>query len=282
MRRKRIHGSASQRRAGCRAMNAERGEWIYGRHPVRELLRAGRRHIHQLWLPPEPRQGDDAEIAEMRRLAGMRALAVQTVTRDILDKRFAGLNHQGVAVSCGTYPYGDIGQVLRRAADDAHALVLMLDHLQDPQNIGSLMRTAEAVGVTAVVIPRDRAAGVTPAVARASAGAVEHLLVVQVTNLAQTVMALQEKAFLNVWGLDMAETAIRYDEADLSTGIGLVVGAEGRGLSRLIRERCNGLLRLPMAGCVASLNAAVAGGIALFEVQRQRHCRAKVDAIDPV
>lgn len=247
-----------------------RGEWIYGRHPVRELLRAGRRHVYGVWLPPELRRSESEDLAAMRAEALAREIPVHVAERDMLDRRFAGLNHQGVALHCGTYPYGDFGQVLRRAADDPQALVLLLDHLEDPQNTGSLMRSAEAAGVTAVVLPRDRAVGVTPAVVRASAGAVEHLLVVQVTNLTRSIVELRETGHMQIWGLDMAPDAIAYDQAPLEGPLGLVVGGEGRGLARLTRERCDGLLRLPMRGRVESLNAAVAGGILLFEARRNR------------
>jgi 23S rRNA (guanosine2251-2'-O)-methyltransferase len=145
----------------------------------------------------------------------------------------------------------------------------LLDHVQDPQNLGTLIRTAEAMDVTGIVIPERRAAGVTPAVSNASAGAVEHLLVAQVTNLNRAIDDLKEA---NVWvaGLDMAPEAILLEDADLTGALAFVIGSEGSGLSRLTREKCDFLIRLPMKGRVESLNAAVAGSIVLYVARRQR------------
>jgi 23S rRNA (guanosine2251-2'-O)-methyltransferase len=147
--------------------------------------------------------------------------------------------------------------------------MLLLDHLQDPQNVATLLRTAEALGVDGVVMPAHRAAGVTPAVVNASAGAVEHLRIVQETNLVRAMQALQE-AGLWLAGVELAPGAKLYVEADLTGPLGLVVGSEGEGMSRLVRETCDFLIYLPMAGKVNSLNAAVAGSVALYEVWRQR------------
>ncbi|NTW04412.1 MAG: 23S rRNA (guanosine(2251)-2'-O)-methyltransferase RlmB, partial [Oscillochloris sp.] len=148
-------------------------------------------------------------------------------------------------------------------------LLLLLDHLQDPQNIGTLIRTAEVVGAHGVAIPGRRAAEITPAVVNASSGATEHLRIVLVGNLVQTISTLQHQG---VWavGLEDDERAQNLDVADLNLPLALVVGAEGPGLARLVRERCDFLVRLPMAGQVASLNAAVAGSIALYTAWRQR------------
>jgi 23S rRNA (guanosine2251-2'-O)-methyltransferase len=180
-------------------------------------------------------------------------------------------HHQGVVAETSPYPYVDLDDILSRAADhNTPPLLLLLDLLQDPQNVGSLLRTAEAVGVHGVVIPRRRAAGITPAVVSASAGAVEHLLVTQVTNLARTMDQLKQH---NLWiaGLETDPDALRYDHADLRGPLALVVGSEGSGLRRLTRAKCDLLLNLPMYGRIASLNAAVAGSIVLYEVERQRH-----------
>jgi 23S rRNA (guanosine2251-2'-O)-methyltransferase len=146
---------------------------------------------------------------------------------------------------------------------------MLLDHLEDPQNFGSLLRTADAAGVDGVLIPADRAVGVTPAVVRASAGASEHMRVAVVVNLARAMQALQEQGFSLV-GLDLAEASVPYTQADLGGALGLVIGGEGRGLGRLVRENCDRLIRIPMLGGVASLNASVAGAVALYEALRQR------------
>jgi 23S rRNA (guanosine2251-2'-O)-methyltransferase len=151
----------------------------------------------------------------------------------------------------------------------ASPFLLLLDHVQDPQNLGSLLRTAEAAGVHGVIIPGRRAAGVTPAAVRASAGAAEHVRVALVANLVQAMRQLKAEG---VWiaGLEAAPDAQLYTKAALSGPLGLVIGSEGQGLARLVRETCDFLIRLPMLGRVESLNAGVAGAIALYEARRQR------------
>jgi 23S rRNA (guanosine2251-2'-O)-methyltransferase len=149
----------------------------------------------------------------------------------------------------------------------------LVDHVQDPQNLGSMLRSADAAGVNGVVIPRHRAASVTPAVVRASAGAAEHVQVAQVVNLHQAMLALKEQG-VRLVGLEGSSTATPYEEADLSGPIGVVVGSEEEGLGKLIRETCDAVIRLPMRGRVGSLNAAVAAAIALFEVRRCQVTRA--------
>jgi 23S rRNA (guanosine2251-2'-O)-methyltransferase len=193
------------------------------------------------------------------------------VSRDELDR--LRVNHQGVAADVGDYPYVEWRRILARA-ETRHEppLVLLLDLLQDPQNVGTLLRTAEAVGVHGVILQKRRAVGITPAVVSASSGAVEHLLVAQVTNLVRTMKALQE-AGLWLVGLEDLPEAGRYDQADLDMPLGLVVGGEGGGMRRLVRETCDLVLRLPMRGRVNSLNAAVAGSIALYQCWQQRRVR---------
>jgi 23S rRNA (guanosine2251-2'-O)-methyltransferase len=242
-------------------------ETLYGRHGVREALRAGRREAYQLLLADTVRQAD--AIAEVLAIAADRRIPVQRVDRRRLDA-LGGFNHQGVVLESSEYPYVDVERILAEAGRQKIApFLLLLDLLQDPQNLGSLLRAAEAVGVHGIVIQRRRAAGVTPAVVSASAGAVEHLLVAQVTNLVDTMGLLKER---DVWvaGLERSRAALRYDRADLTGGLALVVGSEGQGLRRLVRERCDFLVELPMRGQVASLNAAVAGSIVLYEAYRQR------------
>ena len=154
------------------------------------------------------------------------------------------------------------------------ALVLVLDYLQDPQNLGTLLRAAEALAVNGVMIPAHRAAGVTPAVVNASAGATEHLAIVEAPNLVRTIKEAQA-AGLWIVGLEKVEGAPFYTQIDLTGPLGLVVGGEGKGMSRLVRESCDLLMQLPMAGRVNSLNAAAAGSIALYEIRRQRDSSAK-------
>ncbi len=243
-------------------------EIIYGRQPVRETLRAGRRKVFKLALADGIKP--TGIVTQILSLAERASVPVQAINRRELDNLSGEANHQGLAAEVSGYPYValiDLLEVARQAG--VPAFLLLLDHIQDPQNLGSLLRTAEAVGVHAVVIPGRRAAGVTPAAVRASAGAAEHVRVAQVGNLVQAMSHLKEEG---IWlaGLEALPTAQLYTEADLTGSLGLVVGSEGRGLARLIRERCDFLIRLPMQGQVESLNAAVAGSIALYEARRQR------------
>lgn len=249
-------------------MAENRGEWIYGRRPVAEVLRAGKRHIYEAaLLQVDGRESRD--IAELRALMLKAGVTQRTLARRELDLLAEQGNHQGVALRVGGYPYISIEQVAHDVAGKPDALVLLLDHLEDPQNLGSLMRTSEAAGVTAIVLPEDRATGVTPAAVRASAGASEHLRVARVVNLVRAMETLKEAG---IWlaGLDTGADTKPYSQIDFKGRMGVVVGAEGAGMGRLVRERCDFLASIPMAGRVASLNAGVAGAIVLFEAVRQR------------
>ncbi len=249
---------------------ADRGDWIYGRRPVLEVVKSDRRHLYEAVLPTEGRDAPD--VAEIRSALLARGIPFKTLAREALDELCEGGNHQGVALRTGGFPYIDIEQVIHSVKEDANAIVLFLDHIEDPQNVGSLLRTADAAGVTAVVIPEDRASGVTPGVVRASAGAAEHIRVAKVVNLVRAMKAVQE-AGAWITGLDFSADAKPYTTIDFSGRIGLVVGSEGDGVSRLVRESCDFIACLPMRGKVASLNAGVAGGIALYEIIRQQQAK---------
>ena len=243
-------------------------EILYGRQPVRETLRARRRQAFRLLLARGI--SDTGIVAEILRLAQEAHVPVQELDRAELDRLSGEANHQGIAAEVSAYPYTDLVQVLdagQRAGDAP--FLLLLDHLLDPQNLGSLLRSADASGVHGVILPGRRAAGLSPAAVRASAGAAEHVLVAQVTNLVQAMERLKGEG-LWLAGLEAAPGAQDYSQADLTGPLGLVVGSEGTGLARLARERCDFLIKLPMHGHVESLNAAVAGAIALYEVRRQR------------
>ena len=246
---------------------SDRGDWIYGRRPVLEVVKAEKRHLYEAVLPQEGH--DSPEVAELRGLLLARGVPFRTMDRDELDELCEGGNHQGVALRTGGFPYISIEQVIHDVKEDANALVLILDHIEDPQNVGSLLRTADAAGVTAVILPEDRASGVTPGVVRASAGAAEHMRVAKVVNLVRALKELQE---CGAWitGLDFGPDAKNYTAVDFKGRVGLVVGSEGKGISRLVRESCDFIACLPMKGGVASLNAGVAGAIALYEIVRQR------------
>ncbi len=230
-----------------------------------EALRAGERVKRILVARGSRLQGSLADILDAAKAGGV---PVRWVERQELDK--VGLHHQGVAAQVEGYAYASLEDCLARARrQDEPALLLALDAVQDVHNLGSLLRTAEAIGVHGVLLPKHRAAGVTATVRKASAGAVEHLCIAQVTNLNRALDDLK-KAGLWIVGLDMAAERV-YDEIDWRMPVVLVVGSEGRGLSRLTRETCDLLVRLPMGGKVDSLNAAVAGSIVLYTVWRMRN-----------
>lgn len=228
-----------------------------------EALRAGR-GMHRI-LVASGAHGLDTlhELAERRRIR------VETLDRRELDRR-AGDHHQGVLAEAEPFAYAHISDLLAKADERGEPpLLLALDSLQDPQNFGTLLRTAQACGAHGVLIPSHRAVGVTPAVSNASAGAVEHLLVAQVTNLARSLAELKSGG---VWIYGLAVDAGQsFWETDLTGPVALVVGSEASGLGRLVRETCDVLIQIPMArGAIQSLNASVAGSLVLYEILRQR------------
>jgi 23S rRNA (guanosine2251-2'-O)-methyltransferase len=245
------------------------GEMVYGRQPVLEVLRAGRREIRRVLMARNVRTAA-AVIGQIMKQVERRSLTLESVSIPDLDRICHGGNHQGVAADVGAYPYVDVEDLAVTAAGATEPpLILLVDHVQDPQNLGSMLRTADAAGVTGVVIPRERATEVTAAVVRASAGAAEHVRVAQVTNLHQAMCRLKEQG---IWmaGLEGTPEAALFSSVDLRGPVGIVVGSEGLGLGKLIADTCDVLMRIPMRGRVSSLNAAVAAALALYEVRRQR------------
>lgn len=242
-------------------------EMIYGRYPVLEALRAGV-GVRALWLAEGQKAG--GVVAQILAEAEGRGVAVHWVPRGRLDRLVEeGANHQGVAAELPPFRYSSVDAMLRRAEERGEPpFLLLLDGIQDVHNLGALLRTAEAAGMHGVVLPERRAASVTPTVYKSSAGAVHFLPVAQVTNLTRTIQELQERG-LWVGGLEMGGEQL-YHEAKLVGPLAIVVGAEGRGLGRLVAERCDFLVRLPMRGQVGSLNASVAGAILIYEALRQR------------
>jgi 23S rRNA (guanosine2251-2'-O)-methyltransferase len=243
-------------------------EWLWGRNPVYEALSSGRRSIYQLRLG----QGVKVEgtLKEILQLIDQKSIPIERVSPESLNS--ISRNHQGLALQVSSYPYVDLDQILDRAEGSSEpALILVLDTLKDPQNLGTLIRTAELVGVHGLVLPLRRTATVTPAVVNASSGASEHLLITQ-ANLAQTLVQLKEEG-LWVVGLESGEGAQSPDQVDLKGPLVVVVGSESQGMRRLVKESCDFLLRLPMQGQVDSLNAAVAGSIVLYFVWQARDFR---------
>ena len=242
-------------------------ETLYGRNAVYETLRAARREFYKLSLARGIRETD--VVDQILYLAKEAGVPIERVDRRTLE-RFGNFNHQGVVLEASDYRYTLLDELYEVAeTSEDPPLFLLLDLLKDPHNVGSLLRTAEAVGVHGVVIQRRRAVDITPTVVHTSVGAVEHLRVAQVTNLVRAMEWLKDQ---HVWiaGMEAVQDAQDYYRADLTGALGVVVGSEGKGMRRLVRETCDFLIRIPMRGLVTSLNASVAGSVVLFEVLRQR------------
>lgn len=244
-------------------------EQLEGRNPVLEALQAGLA-IHKVLVAKGTQGGAISRIVDMCKEQNIN---LQWVDRAMLDHKSQTGRHQGVMAELAAIGYASLDSVLQRAIDaQEDLLVVILDEISDPHNLGSIIRTAEAVGAHGVIIPRHRAAGLTAAVARASAGAVAHLPVVQVPNLVQCVKTLQA-AGAWVVGADAEAKQTAY-QADLKGSLAVVLGSEGKGIGRLLRERCDFLVSLPMFGKVGSLNVSVSAGVLLYEIIRQRQAEA--------
>lgn len=245
-------------------------ELLYGRNAARECLRAKRRHVHKVIIAKNlaPAAIIDEIVAQANRLK----IPVQPAPRKQLDNIARG--HQGVILEVGRYPTVSVDDLLAQSEKRGEPpFLLAFDHLEDPHNLGAILRTADAVGVHGVILPKRRSAEVTPAVVNASAGAAEHMLVAEVPNLVQALKQLKQK---NVWlvGIEKTNNAQPYHQANLTGSIALVIGSEGKGMSRLVRQTCDFLVELPMRGQVGSLNASVACGLILYEVWRARQFTA--------
>lgn len=243
------------------------GHLLIGIHALRSALKHGARGITALYVDAARRDRRLRQLVDEARRAGLRP---QPVDKSVLDRLSGGANHQGV-VAEGTMPAsrdeGGLEELLSAAAHPP--LLLVLDGVTDPHNLGACLRSADGAGVDAVIAPRDRAGGLTPTACKVASGAAETVPFVQVTNLARTLRHLQGHHRIFVVGLDGDAVDDLY-AADLTGPIALVLGAEGEGMRRLTRETCDRLVHLPMAGQVESLNVSVAAGIALYEALRQR------------
>ena len=238
---------------------------LVGRNAVTEALKSGR-GINKLWIASGDREGSVAEIAA---LAKERGIVVQYVERAKIESLAGGHRHQGVLAYVAPVPYAELEDILKAAEAKGEApFLVLLDELEDPHNLGALLRTADATGVHGILIPKRRSVSLNATVAKTSAGAVEYVPVARIGNIAQTLKKLKEKGFW-VAGADMdGEKA--YYEADLTGPLVLVVGSEGRGMSRLTKEACDFIVSMPMVGRINSLNASVAGSILMYESMRQR------------
>ncbi len=248
-------------------------ELIYKRNAIRECLRAGRRKLYRLLAA---RDADLADAQDLLAEARRRGVPVELTDRKALNLAAHGERHQNLLLEVGPYHYAEFDDLLVRAAQRGEPpLLLLLDLVQDPRNVGALLRTAEAMGVHGVILQERRGCEVTPTVVNTAAGATEHLLIAQVTNLADAMRRLKQR---DVWlaGLDLGPEAQPLDRLDLNLPLGLVIGNEGSGLRRLVRDRCDFHVAIPMAGQIQSLNAAVAGSVALYAARAARR-RATAD-----
>ncbi len=240
-------------------------EYLYGTHAVREALLAGRRSVHRVWMAAT-RHADSVDIG---RLCAQARVSVAECVMEKLYQMVRTEHHQGVVAEVAPYPYVTVESLLEQARQQPRDFFLVvLDQVQDPHNLGSIVRTALGCGAHGVVTLTDRAAGVTSAVAKASAGAVEWMPIAQVVNLAQLLRTLKSE---NIWVVGLAgEGATDLYAYEFRGAHAMVLGAEGTGLRRLVRELCDSVIRIPIGGAVGSYNVAVAGAMVLGEFLRQK------------
>lgn len=235
---------------------------IVGRNPVREALKSGR-EIDKLMVSSE-----DGSMKKILALAGERRIPVMKVEKSAIERVASGQIHQGVAAFVSAYEYAELEDIFSLAEKRGEdPFIIILDNLEDPHNLGAIMRTAECAGAHGIIIPKRRACGLTDVVAKASAGAVEYMPCVKVTNIAQTIDALKEKG---IWVAACDMGGQEYYKADLKGKIAVVIGSEGFGISRLVKEKCDFVVSMPMVGRINSLNASNAAAVILYEVRKQR------------
>ncbi|NVN89435.1 MAG: 23S rRNA (guanosine(2251)-2'-O)-methyltransferase RlmB [Desulfuromonadales bacterium] len=239
-------------------------ELVFGVNPVREALR-GARGVHELYVQSTATDHRLEKILELAREKGIKVIRRE---REDLTRMCGSSHHQGMALKVAPFPYADLDDIITSASQGGSSgFVLVLDGIQDPHNLGALIRSAACAGANGVIIPKDRACGITPAAEKASAGAVETIPVAQVTNVVQALEALKKSRYW-VYGITGEAESSLYSVA-FSGNVALVIGSEGEGIRPLVRKQCDVLVSIPQYGGVGSLNASVAGGIALFEVARK-------------
>lgn len=238
---------------------------LYGINPVLEALKAGRRRMDSVFLAEGKLAG---RLLDIKQLAEAKGIGVTSVRESELKEIAGTQNHQNVAAQVGDYPFASLDGLLNLNPATKPPFVLILDSIEDPQNLGALARTALAAGADGIIIPKDRAVMPTAAACKASAGALEHIDVVQVTNLVNTIRELKKEGYW-ITGLDAEGSSSLYDN-DFSSPTALIVGGEGRGVRELVRKHCDHLVFIPQQGPLNSLNASVAGALAMYEVVRQR------------
>ena len=240
---------------------------IYGKNPVSELLLNPSSEIEEVFIYGDDRRNNAAEILK---IAKGRGVKVSNLSKEELSKLCQTNSHQGIAARVKDYKYHDLPDIFAQAKEKGDQLfVIILDHIEDPQNLGAIIRTADVLGAHGVVIPKDRAASVTPAVVKASSGAVNHVPISRVVNLSVVIRDLKKQG---VWivGADSSSSISVHQEDFKNLDIALVIGNEGKGLSHKIKNECDFLVSIPQSGKVSSLNASVAAGIMIYEIMRQR------------
>lgn len=264
--RKPVDKNSQNQKKACTSINTELPEDVLiGRNAVIEAIRSGR-GINKLLIADGDKEGSVKEVISLAKAQG---IVIQFVERSKIEGIAGGLRHQGVLAYVAPVAYSDLETILQAAETKGEApFLLLLDELEDPHNLGALLRTADATGVHGVLIPKRRSVPLTATVAKTSAGAVEYVPVARIGNIAQTLRKLKDKGFW-VAGADM-DGSQNYYEADLTGPLVLVVGSEGHGMSRLTKEQCDFIVKMPMVGKINSLNASVAGSILMYESMRQR------------
>lgn len=243
----------------------EESNYIEGRNPVLEALKSGR-EIEKIMIAKGTKEGSINKIVGIAR---DKKIMIQTVDRSKLDSMSDTNSHQGVIAVAASYIYKTVEDILELAKQKGEdPFIIILDEIEDPHNLGAIIRTAECAGAHGIIIPKRRSAGVTPTVLKTSAGAVEYIPIVKVTNISATIETLKKE---NIWiyGADMEGDGYYY-EKDMTGPIGLVIGSEGSGMNRIVKEKCDFLVKIPMKGKVSSLNASVAASILTYDVVRQR------------
>ena len=235
---------------------------IVGRNPVTEALRSGR-EIDKLMVSSE-----EGSMKKILALAKERRIPVMKVEKSAIDRIAEGKAHQGVAAYVSAYAYAELEDIFRIAEERGDdPFIIILDNLEDPHNLGAIMRTAECAGAHGIIIPKRRACGLTDVVAKASAGAIEYMPCVKVTNIAQAIEELKERG---IWVAACDMGGQEYYKADLKGKLAIVIGSEGSGISRLVKEKCDFVVSMPMVVRITSLNASTAAAVIIYEVRKQR------------
>ncbi|MFB5678964.1 23S rRNA (guanosine(2251)-2'-O)-methyltransferase RlmB [Paenibacillus terreus] len=245
-------------------------EWIAGKHSVIEALRSGR-PINKIWLAENAQKHLTQPIIVEAKKAGV---IVQQADKRKLDQMVPGIQHQGVVAQAAPHAYAEVEDLLAAAAEKGQApFLILLDEIEDPHNLGSILRTADCTGAHGVIVPKRRSAAVTATVSKTSAGAVEYVPVARVSNLAQTIDRLKEEGIWVV-GTDVNAAEPVFGNGVFTGPVAIVIGNENKGMGRLVREKCDVLVKLPMEGQINSLNASVAAGVVMYEVLRGRMARS--------